>query len=39
MARLEGWSPSSIIEHCLPALKANYTDVGASASVFPWDPV
>jgi NAD(P)-dependent dehydrogenase (short-subunit alcohol dehydrogenase family) len=39
MARLEGWSPSSIIEHCLPAMKANYTDVGASASVFPWDPV
>lgn len=39
MARLEGWSPSSIIEHALPAMKANYTDVGASASVFPWDPV
>jgi len=39
MARLEGWSPSSIIDHCLPAMKANYTDVGASASVFPWDPV
>ena len=39
MARLEGWSPASIIDHCLPALKANYTDVGASASVFPWDPV
>lgn len=39
MARLEGWTPSSIIEHALPAMKANYTDVGASASVFPWDPV
>ena len=39
MARLEGWSPESIISHALPALKANYTDVGASASVFPWDPV
>ncbi len=39
MARLEGWSPQSIIEHALPAMKANYTDVGATASVFPWDPV
>ncbi len=39
MARLEGWSPESILEHALPAMKANYTDVGASASVFPWDPV
>lgn len=39
MAKVEGWSPSSIIEHALPAMKANYTDVGASASVFPWDPV
>lgn len=39
MARLEGWSPASILEHALPAMRANYTDVGASASVFPWDPV
>ncbi len=39
MAKVEGWSPTSIIEHALPAMKANYTDVGASASVFPWDPV
>jgi NAD(P)-dependent dehydrogenase (short-subunit alcohol dehydrogenase family) len=39
MARLEGWTPQTLIEHGLPALKANYTDVGASASVFPWDPV
>jgi NAD(P)-dependent dehydrogenase (short-subunit alcohol dehydrogenase family) len=39
MARLEGWTPESIIGHALPAMKANYTDVGASASVFPWDPV
>lgn len=39
MARVEGWSPQSLIEHALPAMKANYTDLGASASVFPWDPV
>lgn len=39
MARLEGWTPQSLIEQALPALKANYTDAGASASVFPYDPV
>ena len=39
MAKIEGWSPQTLIEHALPALKGNYTDVGASASVFPWDPV
>jgi NAD(P)-dependent dehydrogenase (short-subunit alcohol dehydrogenase family) len=39
MARLEGWSPASLIEQALPALKASYTDIGASASVFPYDPV
>jgi NAD(P)-dependent dehydrogenase (short-subunit alcohol dehydrogenase family) len=39
LARLEGWTPQSLIEQALPAMKANYTDVGASASVFPYDPV
>ena len=39
MAKVEGWSPQTLIDHALPAMKANYTDVGASGSVFPWDPV
>jgi NAD(P)-dependent dehydrogenase (short-subunit alcohol dehydrogenase family) len=39
MARSEGWTPQSLIAQALPALKASYTDVGASASVFPYDPV
>jgi NAD(P)-dependent dehydrogenase (short-subunit alcohol dehydrogenase family) len=39
LGRIEGWTPQSLIEHALPALKANYTDAGASASVFPYDPV
>lgn len=39
MARLEGWTPETLIEQALPAMKASYTDVGASASVFPYDPV
>lgn len=39
MARLEGWTPQALIDQALPALKASYTDVGASASVFPYEPV
>jgi len=39
MARLEGWTPETLIEQALPALKASFTDPGASGSVFPYDPV
>jgi NAD(P)-dependent dehydrogenase (short-subunit alcohol dehydrogenase family) len=39
MARLEGWTPQTLIDHAIPALKSSFTDVGASASVFPYDPV
>ncbi|HET9230258.1 MAG TPA: SDR family NAD(P)-dependent oxidoreductase [Vitreimonas sp.] len=39
LGRIEGWTPQTLIDQALPALKANYTDAGASASVFPYDPV
>ena len=39
MAKVEGWTPESLIDHALPAMRANYTDLGASQNVFPWDPV
>ena len=39
MAKVEGWTPESLIDHALPAMRANYTDLGASMNVFPWDPV
>jgi NAD(P)-dependent dehydrogenase (short-subunit alcohol dehydrogenase family) len=39
IARLEGWTPTTIIEHGFPAMQANFTDLGASASVFPYDPI
>ncbi len=39
LARLEGWDAASLIEHALPALSGSYTDLGATGSVFPWDPV
>lgn len=39
VARLEGWTPETLISQALPSMKASYTDVGASASVFPYDPI
>jgi NAD(P)-dependent dehydrogenase (short-subunit alcohol dehydrogenase family) len=39
IARVEGWTPSNFLESGLPAMRANYTDLGATFSVFPWDPV
>ena len=39
VARIEGWTPETLIEQALPSMKASYTDVGATASVFPYDPI
>ncbi|QUD89125.1 SDR family NAD(P)-dependent oxidoreductase [Phenylobacterium montanum] len=39
VARIEGWTPESLIAQALPSMKASYTDVGATASVFPYDPI
>jgi NAD(P)-dependent dehydrogenase (short-subunit alcohol dehydrogenase family) len=39
ISRLDGWSPETLIEQALPSMKASYTDLGASASVFPYDAI
>jgi hypothetical protein len=39
VARLEGWTPTTLLEQALPAMKPSYLDAGASASVFPYDPI
>jgi len=39
MARIEGWTPESMLEQCLPAMKGSMTDLGATSSVFSWEPV
>ncbi len=39
MAKAEGWTPETLIAHALPAMKADMVDLGATASVFSWDPV
>jgi NAD(P)-dependent dehydrogenase (short-subunit alcohol dehydrogenase family) len=37
--RTEGWTPETIAEHAMPALKASFYPLDVSADVFTWDPV
>lgn len=37
--RSEGWTPESIAEHAVPALKASFHELERSGDVFTWDPV
>ncbi|MDX5361821.1 MAG: SDR family oxidoreductase [Alphaproteobacteria bacterium] len=37
--RGEGWTPETIAEHGMPALKGSFTPLQVSADVFSWDPV
>jgi NAD(P)-dependent dehydrogenase (short-subunit alcohol dehydrogenase family) len=39
IGKSEGWTPQSIAEHVMPALKPDFYDLGPSATVFSWDPV
>jgi NAD(P)-dependent dehydrogenase (short-subunit alcohol dehydrogenase family) len=37
--RTDGWTPQLIAEHGMPALRAGFLPLEASADVFSWDPV
>ena len=37
--RSEGWSPETVLNHALPALKASYYPLDRSGDVFTWDPI
>jgi len=37
--RSEGWTPETISEHAIPALKSSFYPLDRSADVFSWDPV
>ncbi len=39
VARVDGWTPETILSHGIPAMEGGYTDLGATASVFTWEPV
>jgi len=37
--RAEGWTPQTIAEHGIPALKESFYKLDRSADIFPWDPI
>jgi NAD(P)-dependent dehydrogenase (short-subunit alcohol dehydrogenase family) len=37
--RGEGWTPQTVADHAMPALKAGFTPLERSADVFCWDPI
>jgi len=39
VGKVEGWTPQTIAEHAMPALKGSFFDAGATTSVFSWDPI
>jgi NAD(P)-dependent dehydrogenase (short-subunit alcohol dehydrogenase family) len=39
MAKIEGWTPETILEHALPAFRPDMYDLGNARVVTPWDPV
>ena len=39
LARLEGWTPQTVVDHALPALAGQFEDLGPTNSVFSWDPI
>ena len=39
MARMEGWTPESMLDHAFPAFRGDMTALGNARTVFTWDPV
>ena len=39
MANTQGWTPRSLLDIALPAMKNSFFDTGATTSVFPYDPI
>jgi hypothetical protein len=39
LGKIEGWTPATIAEHCMAAMKPNFTDLQPTTGTFGWDPV
>ncbi|MEZ5676761.1 MAG: SDR family NAD(P)-dependent oxidoreductase [Thalassovita sp.] len=37
--RSEGWTPETVRDHAIPAMKASFFDLDRSGDVFTWDPI
>ena len=35
----EGWTPETVLEHAIPALKGSFFPLDRSGDIFTWDPV
>jgi NAD(P)-dependent dehydrogenase (short-subunit alcohol dehydrogenase family) len=35
----DGWTPESVAEHAIPALRSGFTELKRSPEVFTWDPI
>ena len=39
VARLEGWTPETLLSQGLPSMKGSFMDLGATTTVFPYEPI
>jgi len=39
IAKIEGWTPETIANHCMPALKPSFVDLLPTTGTFGWDPI
>jgi NAD(P)-dependent dehydrogenase (short-subunit alcohol dehydrogenase family) len=39
IGKVEGWTPETIANHCMPALKPSFFDLAPTTGTFGWDPV
>ena len=39
IGKVEGWTPQTVAEHAMAAFKPSFTELGATTSVFGWDPI
>src|ERR1700744_5038219 len=37
--RSEGWTPQTVAEHAMPALKSSFYKLDRSGDIFTWDPI
>jgi hypothetical protein len=37
--RAEGWTPETVADHAIPALRPSFYSLETSRDVFSWDPV
>ncbi|HEY8699199.1 MAG TPA: SDR family NAD(P)-dependent oxidoreductase [Rhizomicrobium sp.] len=39
IGKVEGWTPETIAEHCMPALKPSFFDLQPTTGTFGWEPI